>query len=192
MNKFEESIETLINVAEYNNLLKLLDKPEYKQNLIEEDYFFYKSYCLCKLGKAKEALEGFVEILSINKSIKYKMLIFNLLDDIFIRCDNVFNEGIDFVKKLNKIFPIDGNDIFIIKICQYFYYSGFFSTEEVIEMTDTFLNNNKTNYEIYEIRADIFQNIDDKNSAIENLQTAMLLNKNAKKRYLEKINFLKE
>ncbi|MBR2526790.1 hypothetical protein IKE67_10030 [bacterium] len=192
MNKFEESIETLINSAEYNNLLKLIDKPEYKQNLIEEDYFFYKSYCLCKLGKAKEALQYFVKVLSINKSLKYKILIYNLLDDIFVNGDSTFYDGIEFVKNINKIFPIDGNDIFIIKICQYFYYSGFFSTEDVIEMTDKFLNNNKTNYEIYEIRADIFQNIDDKASAIENLQTAMLLNKNAKKRYLEKINFLKE
>ena len=192
MNEFEESVETLINTAEYGNLLKLLDRSEYKKYLIKEDYLFYKSYCLCKLGKAKEALKGFIEILSINKSIKYKMLILNLLDDIFVRCENVFNDGIDFIKNLNKMFPIDGNDIFIIKIYQYFYYLGFFTTENIIEITDTFLHNNKVNYEIYEIRADIFQNTDDKISAIENLQTAMLLNKNAKYVYLEKIKWLTE
>ena len=192
MNKIEEQAEILINTTDYDKLLNYLDTVEYKQNLTEEDYLFYKGYCYCKLEKAQSALECFVKVLSINQSLKYKMAIFNLFNDIFFVCDVEYDDVIGFFNELKKIFSPKENDIYIIKIYRYFYYAGYISDKELIETIDIFLDNNRTNSEIYEIKAEIFQYLDENDTAVENLQTAVLLNKNAKKRLLNKIKQLKE
>ena len=195
MNEIENQIEFFINTADYNKILDLLNREDYRQNLTEEDYYFYKGYCLLKLENenmiSNSSLRCFIKVLSINASLKYKNAILNLIREIYLNGNFAeLDYAIEFVNELKKILPSE--DIFIIKVFYYFYWMGIYSPETFMKNIDTFLNVNKTNSEIYEIKANLYSEFDEFDKAIENLQTALLLNKNAKDRYLKKIKKLKE
>ena len=73
MNKIEKQIEFLINIADYDKILNLLEQEDYKQMLAEEDYYFYKCYCLIKLENQNmidDVLQCFIKVMSINSSLK--------------------------------------------------------------------------------------------------------------------------
>ena len=194
MNEIEKQIEFLINVANYEKILNLLEQENCKKILKEEDYYFYKCYCLIKLENQNmidDVLQCFIKVMSINSSLKYKNSLIELIREIY------YNESFyieldkakEFVNNLKKILPSE--DICIIKIVYYFFWMGIYSPEEFIEIIDSVLKFNKSNPEIYEIKADLCRDWDT-DSAIKNLQTALLLNKNAKERYMYKIKKLKE
>ena len=194
MNETEKQIEFLINTAEYNKILDLLNQEVSRQKLKEEDYYFYKSYCLCKLENKEvtnEVLSCFIKVLSINVSLKYKNSILGLIRDMYFNKNYYIelNQAKEFVNKLKKILPPE--DIFVIKIFYWFYWMGIYSPEEFAGTVDSVLKVNKSNPEIYEIKANLCSEWD-RDLAIENLQTALLLNKNAKDRYLKQIKKLKE